>query len=164
MAIGQGAEPIPAPGEVDRRGVLTANPETFQTSVPKLYVAGDFMTGPSTVIESVAAGRRAAQKIAKNITGKLFHLMAVRIEDAESTDRDRSWDYLSPTEMPTIKSVTERLFTPNKEVELGYSSNEAFEESKRCYLCYLHYEIDINRCILLPLLYRCGPAGFALNW
>jgi formate dehydrogenase major subunit len=32
-------------------------------------------------------------------------------------------------------------------VELGYNKELAMEESKRCYLCYLHYEIDLNRCI-----------------
>jgi formate dehydrogenase major subunit len=32
-------------------------------------------------------------------------------------------------------------------VELGYSPEQAHQESRRCYLCYLHYEIDIDRCI-----------------
>ena len=27
------------------------------------------------------------------------------------------------------------------------SFEQAKEEAKRCYLCYLHYEIDISRCI-----------------
>jgi glutamate synthase (NADPH) small chain len=33
------------------------------------------------------------------------------------------------------------------EVESGFTAELAAEESKRCYLCYLHYEIDISRCI-----------------
>jgi len=32
-------------------------------------------------------------------------------------------------------------------VETGYSKEQAGEEARRCYLCYLHYEIDIDRCI-----------------
>ncbi len=67
VAIGQGAEPIPAPGEKDGRGVLKGDGKTFRTSVPRLYVAGDFMTGPTTVIESIAAGRKAAEKIAQDL-------------------------------------------------------------------------------------------------
>jgi formate dehydrogenase major subunit len=36
---------------------------------------------------------------------------------------------------------------PDLEVETGLSFEQAKEEAKRCYLCYLHYEIDISRCI-----------------
>jgi len=32
-------------------------------------------------------------------------------------------------------------------VETGFTRDLGREESKRCYLCYLHYEIDISRCI-----------------
>ena len=47
----------------------------------------------------------------------------------------------------TIEKVEDRLKSLNAEVETGYSAQTAKEESKRCYLCYLHYEIDIDKCI-----------------
>lgn len=147
VAIGQGAEPIPAPGEKDARGVLKADRETFRSSTPNLYVAGDFMTGPTTVIEAIAAGRRASERIAEDLAEARFREWAVRIEEAEITDRDRSWDFIPREEMPTIAPVGDRFDPPEGEVEIGYSREQAFEESKRCYLCYLHYEIDLDRCI-----------------
>jgi len=49
--------------------------------------------------------------------------------------------------MPTVQPLQERIRTPRTEVEKGLSPEQAQEESKRCYLCYLHYEIDISRCI-----------------
>ncbi len=147
VAIGQGATPIEAPGETDKRGVLTAHPETFKTTTDKLYLTGDYMTGPSTVIESIASGRKAAARIAEDLTGKKFREWAVRIEDVETTDREREWDFIDRRSMPSIMPVEDRLTSAEKEVETGYLAEEAFEESKRCYLCYLHYEIDIDRCI-----------------
>jgi formate dehydrogenase major subunit len=147
VAVGQGAEPIPSSGETDARGVLKADPETLKTSVPNLYLAGDFMTGPTTVIESVAAGRRAAEKIAEDLTGHRFREWVIRMEEATVTDRDRSWDFMPRTEMPTVMPAHERFQPADREVELGFSEEQGFEESKRCYLCYLHYEIDIDRCI-----------------
>ena len=50
--------------------------------------------------------------------------------------------------MPSVLPVKDR-FRNNEvvEVESGYSSEQAHEESKRCYLCYLHYEIDVAKCI-----------------
>lgn len=147
VAIGQGAEPIEAPGEKGERGVLKADGETFRTSVPNLYVAGDYLTGPTTVIESVAAGRRVAERIAEDLTGKVFREWAVRIEETEATDRNRSWDFIPRRPMPAVEPVSERFDPPERETELGYSREDALEESKRCYLCYLHYEIDVDRCI-----------------
>ena len=147
VAIGQGAQPIEAPGDKDERNVLKADPETFMTSVSGLYVAGDYLTGPTTVIESVAAGRRAAEKIAEDLTGKRFREWAVQTEKAEVTDRERHWDFIPRQEMPTVETVKERFDPPEKETEIGFSPEMALEESRRCYLCYLHYEIDIDRCI-----------------
>jgi glutamate synthase (NADPH) small chain len=147
VAVGQGAQPIPSPGETNHRGVLQADPATFRTSVHNLYTAGDFMTGPSTVIESIAAGRRAAERIAEDVTGQRFREWIIQIEDARPTDRERSWDFIPRVEMPTVMPAIERLKSADREVELGFSEEHALEESRRCYLCYLHYEIDVSRCI-----------------
>jgi glutamate synthase (NADPH) small chain len=147
VAIGQGSEPFPSPGEKDERGVLRADVQTFRSSVSKLYVTGDFLTGPSTVIESIARGRQAAQRIAEDLTGMKSYQWTVRIEQTSVTDRERSWDYILRSEMPTLDPVEYRLKSLDLEVERGLGPDEAREESKRCYLCYLHYEIDITRCI-----------------
>jgi formate dehydrogenase major subunit len=58
-----------------------------------------------------------------------------------------------PTEMP----LEHRFQEPNLEVEKGFSAAEAKEESKRCYLCYLHYEIDISRCIYCRYCIDAAP-------
>jgi glutamate synthase (NADPH) small chain len=147
VAVGQVAEPILSHGETDDRAVLKADPATFRTSAQHLYAAGDFITGPSTVIECIAAGRRAAERIAQDLTGQRFREWVVRIQAAQPTDRERSWDFIPRTEIPTVLPMTERLRPPDREVELGFPEEHAFEESKRCYLCYLHYEIDIKKCI-----------------
>ena len=129
------------------RGILIADNETFRTSEKGLYVAGDYLTGPSTVIEAVAGGRRAAERIIEDFTGKVHRQKVVRLEETEITDRQRSWDFTPRQEMPTITPAEERFDNISKEVEKGFSEENAGEESKRCYLCYLHYEIDLDRCI-----------------
>lgn len=147
VATGQRPEPLDFPGERDKDGVLVAEKETFRTSEPNLYVTGDYLTGPSTVIEAIARGRAAAEKIAEELTGQKFREKAVRLEETKITDRLRSWDFIPRQEMPFISPIEKRFSTPNTEVEIGYSHEQAKEECKRCYLCYLHYEIDMSRCI-----------------
>jgi glutamate synthase (NADPH/NADH) small chain len=147
VATGQKPEPIEAGAQRDEQGLLVADKRSFLTSRKGLYVAGDYLTGPSTVIESVGMGRRAAEKIARDLTGKAFREKVVRMEETEITDRNRTWDYLPRQEMPTVQPLKERFKGMNREVETGFTPEQAKEESKRCYLCYLHYEIDMSRCI-----------------
>jgi len=147
VAIGQAAKPMGGPAKKDETGVLIADQESYRASVAKLYAAGDFVTGPTTVIEAIARGRQAAARIAEDLCGRRFQDWVVRTEEAEITDRERAWDFIPRVKMPTVQLPSERLDSPEREVELGYAREQAHEESRRCYLCYLHYEIDIERCI-----------------
>jgi formate dehydrogenase major subunit len=147
VATGQRPQPLKTPGDKSDYGLLQADPASFKTSLSGLYVTGDYLTGPSTVIEAVAMGRKAAERIAHDLTDRPFREKVVRLEDTLITDRLRAWDYLPRQEMPTIEPVEDRFAGMTGEVESGYLSDQANTESKRCYLCYLHYEIDLSRCI-----------------
>jgi len=147
VATGQMPGPFNSPGDMDKNGVLTVDNATFLTSQKGLYAAGDYVTGPATVIESIAMGRKAAHSIAEDLTNRRFIEKSVRQQDVEITDRQRAWDFLSRKEMPTIIPAFKRIDPENPEVETGLSPEQAHEESKRCYLCYLHYEIDMDKCI-----------------
>ena len=147
VAVGQKPAPFPFPGGEHSDGLLDVSTDHIRTSVPRLYVAGDYMTGPSTVIQAIASGREAAERIAEDLTGRNFRQKCVRQEETEATDRQHAWDYLPRQEMPTVEPVGERLTDNSVEVESGFTLDLAAEEAKRCYLCYLHYEIDISRCI-----------------
>jgi glutamate synthase (NADPH/NADH) small chain len=67
LSIGTGASPLIAaatPGlEVDRRGLIVADPETGRCSREGLFAAGDVVTGPKTVAMAMAGGKRCARAI-----------------------------------------------------------------------------------------------------
>jgi NAD-dependent dihydropyrimidine dehydrogenase PreA subunit/thioredoxin reductase len=144
-AIGQRPEPLAVPG-ARGGGPVAADADTYRAAARGLYVAGDYLSGPSTVIEAVAMGRRAAWKIVGDHGGSEPRRQAVRIEETKITDRERTWDFLPRQEMPSLP-VAERFASGEKEVERGFSRETAKKEAQRCYLCYLHYEIDMERCI-----------------
>jgi glutamate synthase (NADPH/NADH) small chain len=157
VAIGQRPEPLAVPGEKDGRGVPLADRESLRTTAPGLYVAGDYLTGPSTVIEAVAMGRRAAARILQDLNVGPLPERAVRMEESVLTDRERTWDYLPRQEMPALGPVSRRLGPSNPEVETGFTPEMAAGEAKRCYLCYLHYEIDMSRCIYCRYCIDAAP-------
>jgi len=55
--------------ELDQRGNIKAS-ETFQTSVKKVFAAGDARRGQSLIVWAISEGRKAAHSIDKFLTGK----------------------------------------------------------------------------------------------
>ena len=47
------------------RGCVKADPVTLETSVKGVFAGGDAVSGPASVIQAVAAGKRAAESIAR---------------------------------------------------------------------------------------------------
>ncbi len=47
--------------QIDKRETIVVHRETLMTSKPGVFAGGDVVTGPSTVVEAMAAGKKAAQ-------------------------------------------------------------------------------------------------------
>lgn len=50
--------------EISRRGTITVNEDTMQSSLPEIYAGGDIVRGGATVILAMGDGRRAARGMA----------------------------------------------------------------------------------------------------
>ena len=49
---------------------LSIDRETLQANVDGVFAAGDFVTGPSTVVEAMAGGKKAAQAVDRYLEAK----------------------------------------------------------------------------------------------
>jgi len=49
--------------EVDDKGNIKVNPATNETNIDKVFIGGDALTGPSTVVEAMAQGKKVAKEI-----------------------------------------------------------------------------------------------------
>jgi NADPH-dependent glutamate synthase beta subunit-like oxidoreductase len=67
LAIGEipNVEFLPGEIELNENGTVWTNPVTMETSLKGVFAGGDVVTGPATVIEAIAAGKRAAESIKK---------------------------------------------------------------------------------------------------
>ncbi len=130
--------------KLEKNSMIPFDRSNSATEVKKLFVAGDFGTGASTVIESIASGRSAAWSIDRYLMDRTRRKKVVRFEKYAEKQRDRAWDFIPRQAMPTLP-VKERV--DQLEVELGLNRTLGKEESKRCYLCSLKFEIDVTRCI-----------------
>ncbi|UCG65237.1 MAG: FAD binding domain-containing protein [Deltaproteobacteria bacterium] len=115
------------------QGLITVDPETQATSVPGVFAGGSVTHGPATVIEAIAAGRRAAAAMNVYLRGK-----------AQAKDKDEKTaqpflrfnsDYLKKTSRVTMpkRPVAERSITVEDTLGLGLSEIEG--EANRCFNC-----------------------------
>jgi len=123
--------------QISRWNFLAVDPCNLQTNVPDVFAGGDVVTGPSTVIEAIAAGKKAAASIDSYLRGKEFEgykrpKPRMRIEPIQLTKEEEE---LKRPEMPLL-SVDKRLQS-FEEVELGYTEEMAIREAKRCRRCDL---------------------------
>ena len=144
-AIGQSCEVdefAPEGLNVNRWRTLVTNPLTMRTSIPYIFGGGDCVTGPSTLVAALAAGRRAAHSIVQYLeTGDCA---------AEGADwLDLAVSALSKTvhaDNTPFTVLTHRIHPPVadpltrtndfSEVEGGLSSAQARKEAARCLRCY----------------------------
>ncbi len=142
---------------LDKWGTIEANQRTLATTVDGIFAGGDCETGPATVVEAIAAGRRAAVAMDAYVTGQDPDEVCLSPAAGLKRRRPRMFDIgakpLSGHErfhMPELAVSDRKNFN---EIELGYQEAEARAEAARCLQCTCHAVAD---CELRRLSIRYG--------
>jgi formate dehydrogenase major subunit len=138
---------------VDSDGWLKSG-KSATTSIAKVFVAGDFATGASSLIQAIAHAKSCARQVDLFLTGEERLRDVAVIEDVSATGRIREMDYVDRQPMPMLP--IERR-TVSSEVEKGYSPALAVDETQRCYLCHYKFEIDPDKCIYCDWCIKAKP-------
>lgn len=140
-AIGQKPE-----GDVliDKKGpgitkwnTIKVDTETLCTCADGLFAGGDIVNGPKTVTESMTQGKLAAQMICKYINGEELKreykitTPALEVDALELTEDEI--EKLERFKIPKLE-VSKRI-NNFKEVDLGFSMEQAVSEAKHCLRC-----------------------------
>jgi len=118
-----------------QRKRFEVDPVTLETNIRGIFAGGDAVTGPDTVIEAMAAGRKAAISIDCYLNGE--DMRAGR--EGEGTQRSEIEVDIEGVELQkrakaAALSLDERKGN-FKEVVLGFNEEEAIAEAKRCLAC-----------------------------
>ena len=119
-------------------GVIAASPHTMATNLPGIFVGGEAMSGPISVIEAVAAGKHAAASIDAYLQGFIFR-EGDSLRDIEPSQLEVEIPpeiSRQPRQPIPVLPVTERKTW--QEISLGFSEEAAVAEAKRCLNCAGH--------------------------
>lgn len=136
---------LPADWELEMTswGTLQTNGKDYMTSRPGLFAAGDCEYGPMTIVNAVGQARRAASVMARYIyDGKVSltdeeimedHMNKLKVYN--KNEKITGWMPGLPREHSEKLAVDVRKDN-NKEVNLGFTAEEAQAEAERCMRCY----------------------------
>ncbi len=126
-----------------------ADPLTYQTDEPDIFVGGDMYTGPKFAIDAIAAGREGAISIHRFVQPHSSLTIGRNRRDFIELDKDniRIDDYdHSPRQIPGVSKTTVdgQLSFRDKTVE--FTEEQIKKETARCLKCGASV-VDENKCI-----------------
>ena len=132
--------------EFTKWGTVIVDPESFTTSKEGVFAGGDFITGPRNAIEVIGDGRKAARAIDKYLSGGKERRFEYTLMEKDPVRKVSGYEAIPRQEQDSVE-MGER-WEIEKEVELGFSKENAAKEADRCLLCHYNIFIDADQCVL----------------
>jgi NADH-quinone oxidoreductase subunit F len=147
VAIGEEAVdvgPEHAAGIEIKGGAIVVDKRTLTTGRPGVFAGGDVATGPNTVIDAIAAGRRAANVIHRYLQGQGLLVPAEPCLPTAYVEPDESQQdagsKVSRVEVSALPAAKRRHSFA--EVEATVTAEAAAREARRCLRC----DLEFTRC------------------
>ena len=149
FAIGENTDLSILPREIktDNNHIL-ADPVTLETSLPGVFAAGVAVSGPGSVVEAIASGKKAAVSIDRYLRGKDLRsgrdagVNVVKKPPREGVEK-------RPRQAIPLLPVDQRKSNFN-EIKMGFDKDRAEQEERRCMACgsraFIKYLEDCMTC------------------
>lgn len=124
-------------------GLVWIDETTMATSQEGIFAGGDMATGSASIIEAIAAGRKAASAIDHYLggTGDITEKLSPQKEEVEPLDAPR----LPEERSPSVASISMlKRITSFNEVYQTYDEEMANKETKRCLQCNANWMYKVN--------------------
>lgn len=159
FSIGQGSDlrdVVPDTGlELDQRGNLPTDRTVFTTANPKIFSAGECVTGPGSAIAAIATGHEVATSVHRFLSGQsVSDDRAVRPTpvydryapvDMDVVDEPKRYRAVMPFQDPELRSKN------FEDVEQGISVEDGIAEGLRCLRC------ETDSCVACGFCARTCP-------
>ena len=150
MAIGQRLDISQLTGDValmlNDKKFISVDPMNGATNIPGVFAGGDCTDGPSSVVQAIGAGERAAVGIDEYLSGENHAFW--RYEKVTQTSYDPD-DEVSSEKRATVRQIpVERRRHNFEEVELPWTEAIAIGQAHRCLRCdygkHINEEVNVS--------------------
>jgi formate dehydrogenase beta subunit len=140
--------------KVNRKGTIIVNDDTGVTDRKGVFAAGDVVTGPMSVIEAMASGRRVSGAMHLYLRGIEDKLVDNRVSLRSLDDQIVQMIHKTERQKAPALPVEQRKSTFD-EVDIGYNRDQACREALRCLNCGAGASVDSNCAACLNCLRIC---------
>lgn len=129
--------------EMTSWATIKTNGKDYMTSRKGIFASGDCEYGPMTIVNAVGQAKRAASVMSRYVqSGEITltdeeimedHLKKLRVYDKK--EKITGWLPGIPRQHSQVLEPEDRKYN-NKEVNLGFTQEEAMSEAERCMRCY----------------------------
>ncbi len=151
LAIGQVPDLslVPKGIKATERGTIQVDPLTLETSLPGIFAGGDIVAGTSSVVEAIAAGRRASVSIDRYLKGE--DLKAGRDVKPNRVKHPPKEGIAKMARQQTPLLPVDQTTDNFKEVKMPFNLRTVIVESQRCMTCgsraIIKYPDDCQLCL-----------------
>jgi NADPH-dependent glutamate synthase beta subunit-like oxidoreductase len=137
-------------------GTIQVDAITGETTLRGVFAGGDIVSGASTVVGSISAGRRAAISMDRYLRGENLRTEREPISEIVKEPPKEGMRNLARMKKPLLP-VDQRIGN-FKEVAIGFDEEMAYEESLRCMTCGSRAVINpVEECRLCQACERNCP-------
>lgn len=134
--------------ELNANGTVKADPVTYQTDEPDIFVGGDVYTGQKFAIDAIAAGKEGAVSLHRFVQPRSSLTIGrdrrsfVEFNKKDMNVNEESFDN-SPRERIGYNEALARTF---KDERISFTEEQVKKETSRCLSCGASI-VDENKCI-----------------
>jgi len=122
--------------KITKWNTFEVEPKTLQTNKKGVFAGGDAVTGPATVVEAVATGKKAADIMDLYLRGLELKAAEEKFEPAVTLTADEILKAEKKPRQKMPKLPLKARIGNFDEVELGFDEKAAVEEANRCLKCW----------------------------
>jgi NADPH-dependent glutamate synthase beta subunit-like oxidoreductase/Pyruvate/2-oxoacid:ferredoxin oxidoreductase delta subunit len=127
--------------EMARGNTIKVNWDTLEAK-PGVFAAGDAVSGPTSVIEAIAAGRKAATSVDRFLggNGNIAETLIPHEKANPYLGKEEGFADRKRVAVPHLKAA-ERIGNFSR-IALGFNADLALKEARRCLQCDLRFQIS----------------------
>lgn len=136
-------------------GQRPVRPMAPESATGPVFLAGDVATGSTSLIDAIGHAKRLARRVDEFLMGARRTGDEIEIGPVvRGTGRTREMDAIPRETMPLADFDAA---DPDREVETGFTREQAATEAIRCYQCQYLFEVDNKRCIYCDMCVLACP-------
>jgi NADPH-dependent glutamate synthase beta subunit-like oxidoreductase len=139
-----------------------ADPFTLETQITGVFLSGDLFSGPSSVVDAMAAGRQAAISIDRYLKGD--HMKYGRYYAGPFVNEFHIHTQAAyPKPQQQSSKVPPQDRKGMQEIDLGFDEAQAIEESRRCLSCGVPIGYNDSCWACLPCEVSCPEQALSVT-